>query len=288
MSFSKTARYSNFQDLKTDDWKNLYQDIKAYSNNYLSVLTENKLWPKDYQWPKDSLNTNTRVWEYPYIVDAVFQHCKEGAKILDIGSALTFLPHYLSHKAYKVVATDYDEKMVKWYEAIKTDISKLDENQLDTKIESYDLEDASNLSYKDETFDAVTNVSVLEHLPFNLIIKSAENVSRVLKKGGVFICTLDCYIKGAKSKHHAPLTDEELTRFMEVLLEKFDMVTPYHLNSPDGFITNIKAPDFLIQKNSTLSFTESLKLAAKVVLEKNHIPNNRLEWTAMGFVLRKK
>jgi len=49
----------------------------------------------------------------------------------------------------------------------------------------------TKLSYDDEAFDAITCISVLEHVSNDLKIKTFLQVWRVLKTGGIFIMTMD-------------------------------------------------------------------------------------------------
>lgn len=95
--------------------------------------------------------------------------------VLDVGSSTGIIDNILSSKFKKVVGTDIDEGGIAY---AKKNFKK--EN-----LEFY-LDDAMNLSFRDNTFDIVICAQVYEHVPDQS--KLFSEIYRVLKSGGV------CYL----------------------------------------------------------------------------------------------
>ncbi|MGB0177175.1 MAG: class I SAM-dependent methyltransferase [Owenweeksia sp.] len=280
-------RFSTFTDTDTQEWKGLFDELKKFSDDYLKALRKHNLWPANYYWPQDSLMTNTRVWEYPYVLDILNKYA-QGGKLLDIGSALTFLPYFLSHKGYEVFSLDYDQQMVDWSADIRKKLDQVDPGFSYKPLSSYAQGDVTDLQFQDESFDIVTNVSVLEHLPFDMIMKSADSVYRVLKKGGIFICTLDCLVSGDGNAEHMPLNDVQFKEFLNILTNKFELVEENVSSSPDALMTNKKKLFDRNKEESPKTLRQRVGVARRMVWDKNYnTADNSLEWTAYGFTLRK-
>lgn len=96
----------------------------------------------------------------------------EKSNILDVGAGEMDYKKYCKHLNY--FSTDFGK-----YTGHKIDVGlQVD----DWKYGSVDvIGDASNLMFKDESFNAVLLSEVLEHVPFPMQVLS--EVSRILKKG---------------------------------------------------------------------------------------------------------
>lgn len=136
----------------------------------------------------------TRAWEYPWAL--LNSHISSDTKILDVGSGLSLFPLYLAQKSRNVDSVDTDERKMKILSPALADILKLKVN--------YFVDDALNLSAKDDTYDYVFCISVLEHLeeevengvPINRHTNKLDRIAireflRVIKPGGRVILTLD-------------------------------------------------------------------------------------------------
>ena len=102
----------------------------------------------------------------------------KGKKVLDLGCAVGRTTINISKMGYDVVGIDYAKNL----------IDKAKEKYPKIKFE---VMDASNLKYKDNSFDVVFfSYNGLDSLsPYKLRVKAIKEAHRVLKKGGIFIYT---------------------------------------------------------------------------------------------------
>jgi ubiquinone/menaquinone biosynthesis C-methylase UbiE len=107
---------------------------------------------------------------------------KDKVNILDAGSGFTFFPYYISYKHANcnVYCCDYDYSLINLFDGA----NKKSKQHLDFKV--YDL---TNLGYKDNSFDAVYCISVLEHALNRE--KIFEQFKRVLKPNSLLILSFD-------------------------------------------------------------------------------------------------
>lgn len=126
----------------------------------------------------------TRDWEYPWAY--LNSNLKGRLKILDIGPGKSDFPQFLKNKGHNVSIIDIFNRKG-W--GIKAFLKK---NQ---KI-NYQIEDVRDMSWKNDTFDRIFCISVLEHLKNQEdILKALNEIKRVVKKGGLIIITYDSYLK---------------------------------------------------------------------------------------------
>ena len=154
------------------------------AGNFLSselILRSNQLWMP-------------RAWEYPWAI--LNSDVSSDSKILDVGSGWSLFPLYLAQKSKNVGSIDTDERQMKILSPTLADILKLKVN--------YFIDDATNLSAKDNTYDYVFCISVLEHLEqelengiwVNKHVNKLDRIAireflRVVRPGGSIILTLD-------------------------------------------------------------------------------------------------
>lgn len=145
------------------------------------ILRSNQLWM-------------ARLWEYPWAI--LNSDISPNSKVLDVGSGWSLFPLYLAQRSRNIDSIDTDERQMKLLSPVLADILKLKVN--------YFVDDALNLSAKDNTYDYVFCISVLEHLeeemengiPINRHTNKLDRIAirefiRVIKPGGRVILTLD-------------------------------------------------------------------------------------------------
>ena len=106
-----------------------------------------------------------------------FYEIKEGARVLELGcgtGAMWFEHKDVLEKCSEVVLSDFSEAM----------LQTAKENLGDVKNVEYKVIDIQDIPFEDEYFDVVIANCMLYHVPD--IEKALSEVSRVLKKGGIF------------------------------------------------------------------------------------------------------
>ncbi len=129
-----------------------------------------------------------RYFEFPFALAAI--NCKLGNLCLDVSSPRLFLL-YLLHK--------YPDL---YLEIVNPDINDLNEtavylkalgNSVSVNLSSHDV---IKLPYPDNYFDAITSISVIEHISDMGDSLAMKEMWRVLKPGGKLVITVPC------SKYH--------------------------------------------------------------------------------------
>lgn len=177
------------------------------------ILRSNQLWM-------------ARAWEYPWAL--LNSRISPDTKVLDVGSGHSLFPLYLAQKSSNVDSVDTCERQMKILCPALADIVKLKVN--------YYVDDAVNLSAKDDTYDYVFCISVIEHLeeetengvPVNrhtnkLDRKAIRQFLRVIKPGGRVILTLDYASKAISLRSFDfDYAKDLIEEFRANLLEPFD------------------------------------------------------------------
>jgi len=139
----------------------------------------------------------SKQWEYPFAINMIMAHQKEHSlkeiKLADVGGGGGLLSPYLSSLGLGVTVFD-----INWASCHdgdpeyteKTRIRWAEKNGL--KMEWGSI---FNIPAEDETFDIVTCISVVEHVPEKKY--AFMEMLRVLKPGGVLIVTYDLVESGS-------------------------------------------------------------------------------------------
>jgi len=102
--------------------------------------------------------------------------------VLDLGSGCSAIPSYIAMQGKQVIAAELDET------ALQT------QHELSTRQPHLSLHvTAANflrLPFADETFDAITIISTIEHVPNDGDIQTMKELRRVLKPGGALFITV--------------------------------------------------------------------------------------------------
>lgn len=286
------ARFGALCDLNLPIWRTRFDALEQFSNEYLKTANARGIWPEQYPWPVDCLHCNTRIWEYPYVCDAIESFAPDRGQILDVGSALTFMPPYLASLGYDVLASDCNERMKEWADLLWSELSN---ESFWPKQGSllYTIQDITNLKLDAESMDIVTNISVLEHLPMPSLKDAVANIQRVLKPDGLLVCTFDCWVDGPRTEHHHPLDQEEFIEFMQVLTQGFIPIEEPQIRMPCDLLTNIRHPANLTlrgplhqKKNNYIDWKKRLRKAIRIA--QGWSDAKPLEWCAFGITLRKR
>lgn len=277
------SRLGGFADLRTPEWRSAWGELEPWSDRY--VRLSEPAWPKEYPWPRDALHVNTRVWEYPFVLDALRRYAPAPARVLDIGSALTFLPCFLQSQGYDVEASDIDQRMPGWAAEVYAAVERDPSWPKGRPLPRYALRDVTSEGGTGG-FDVVTNISVLEHLPMDLLDAAVRSVHRALKPGGIFVCTLDCWLQGRRTPEHHPLDQAEFEAFLGKLGEAFTAVEPFTVRVPSDVLTNLRFPEEHAKAppRPRAGLRQRVGAAGRAAVGRGEEP--QLEWCAFGITLR--
>lgn len=164
--------------------------LRAYDDEVRSLIGNG------YRWP-----IRMRDWELWETMDAFERHAGSRDLVLDTGSFNTFLPLWMGRRAGRVVASDLlwrrrrrnllrrigllprkptEAPYSEWRRALARGGSNVE-------LRSVDL---TGIPFGDRSFDCITSVSVIEHIPEPEA--ALKEMFRSLKPGGVLLLTTDC------------------------------------------------------------------------------------------------
>ena len=168
---------------------------------------------RDYisKWVKDPFLQWSRRWEYVYVAQRLLQWAATQPtplKVIDAGSGFTFFPYYLmqTNPGLEIECFDRDPTAG---EAL------LEAAEILGVAPGFRIEDLEGLSLEDQTVDAVYSISVIEHTkdPRKVI----DEIDRVLKPGGIFVCSFDISFETRSPMHvrHVEELVAHITRVFE-------------------------------------------------------------------------
>ena len=164
-----------------------FQQLLGVSRQFRQSVETREVFSKLYsiKWVNDPFLQWSRRWEYVYVLQRLrswWQEYPQALDVADAGSGFTFFPFHLRqlNPLARINCIDADATAG---HAIEAATKVLGQGPL------FSLEDLENLDQKSESLDAVFSVSVIEHTkdPKRVV----EEIHRVLRPGGVFICTFD-------------------------------------------------------------------------------------------------
>jgi 2-polyprenyl-3-methyl-5-hydroxy-6-metoxy-1,4-benzoquinol methylase len=125
-----------------------------------------------------------RKLEYSFALDALLSHLKPGDRYLDAGSGATPLAHAIAAQGIEAEACDGDKHLIEQLQQLRP------ETIYGSQVR-YSHQDLTALRFADGSFDAVSCISVLEHIPAPFDQRALNEMLRVLKPGGLLILTID-------------------------------------------------------------------------------------------------
>ena len=172
--------------LSAGEIEGLKNDLRDFYNNFPRYTTVGLY----YQITK--LSSDHKYNNY------VLKYLQPDMKVLDIGMGSGIITMEMARIAKEVIGIDIASSVVDFASSIKKIelrryklIEDYKQKNLNTdKISnvSYQVDDAENLSFKDDTFDLIVAQDIIEHLPAP--VKAIIQMLRCLKKGGKLILIL--------------------------------------------------------------------------------------------------
>lgn len=267
-------------DGETKPFIRAFEELEKLSNKYIEEMLKIGGYPSVYPWPVDNLHNWSRWWEYSFAWLNLKHLAGKGVRILDIGPGLTFWPIFLADKGFEVTAIDKDERIKKWAEAARQN-RKL-------KFVTGDIA-KTKLSYK--SFDAVTNISVIEHISDKE--GAIKEIYRLLKPGGKLINTLDISLDGKSIGDSRPLMSVEAYEFIGILQDVFGDKIQFDFTHPMDILTPGWYPKKFTEGSLYASRIHLIRqvwkmLAPRFSFEFMLNPRRLDMWTVMGMAVRKK
>jgi 2-polyprenyl-3-methyl-5-hydroxy-6-metoxy-1,4-benzoquinol methylase len=133
------------------------------------------------KWNLRQFTNWSKIWEYPWLwFNGLSQMNWKGSSLLDLGSELSPMPWFLASLGANVTLVETDQQWVPKWERL------CDETGLEVK---WKIAPVETLPFEDESFDAVTSFSVIEHQKDK--VTAVNEAVRVLKPGGLFAISFD-------------------------------------------------------------------------------------------------
>ena len=195
-------RRITIEDLQDQEWKAIVLEMHAMMN-----VPREKMHKFAYCTDRRSLIhraefESLKHWENPWLIkNGGF---KPGAKILDCGCGRGILQFYLAKKGYNITSVDISTLKTHQIQGFWNIIRKLGLPLAEDKASvmnsmarrygtsiNFQVANIAQLPFADESFDHVYSVSVLEHMAKGEDVLAIKEMSRVLKKGGTMLVTVD-------------------------------------------------------------------------------------------------
>ena len=125
-----------------------------------------------------------RQLEYSFALDALLPHAGPGRRCLDAGCGPAPFAHALAAHGAEVAGCDSDERLMRA-------LAEQRARGIRGAQVNYTAQDLTAMSFPDGCFDAVSCISVLEHIPSPDDQRAVHELQRVLKPGGLLVLTVD-------------------------------------------------------------------------------------------------
>lgn len=237
------------EDLEKPEWK----DIVLEMHSMMKVPSE-KMHKFGYCTDRRSLIhraefESLKHWEYPWLIK--YGEFKPGAKILDCGCGRGILQFYLAKKGYAMTSVDISTLKTKqiqgfWnlvrklgfpVEEDKASAMKAMARRYGTSID-FHVANIAQLPFADESFDYVYSISVLEHMAKGEDVMAIREMSRVLKKGGTMLVTVD--FSPVKMERKA-YTKEDILELIAASGLKFDNTYDFNVADWSKYLSDLTA-----------------------------------------------
>jgi 2-polyprenyl-3-methyl-5-hydroxy-6-metoxy-1,4-benzoquinol methylase len=134
-----------------------------------------------------------RQLEYSFAFDAIAAVGTRSGTLLEAGCGVTPFGHALAAQGHRVYACDYDRNLM----------GQLGESGMErvygSKVD-YSWQNLAELDFPDSSFDTVTCISVIEHIPPPFDRRALHQLVRALKPGGLLVLTVDFAPDGSAQK----------------------------------------------------------------------------------------
>jgi SAM-dependent methyltransferase len=209
----------------------LYAELLAFAEEFEQHCRTARGSTQSYyrKWVQDPFRQWSRRWEYVYVAQRLSEWLSGSAgsqQVVDAGSGFTFFPFYLARAFPELEIHCFDNDPTAGA-ALRQAAESLGTGP------NFCIEDIENLRRPDASVDAVYSVSVIEHTqnPGRVV----DEINRVLKPGGIFICTFDISFEA-----RSPMHVRHVQRLLDHISDVFDVSPDWQPVSLDSLATDAK------------------------------------------------
>lgn len=158
-------RLARVEELESSEFRQFMSDMNAFAAQHgLRTFTN---------WSK--------VWEYPWLYrHGIGSIDWKGRRLVDFGSEISPMPWWLATQGAKVTLIETDRQWLPVWESLQS--------KLGVDV-TWKFVDSERLPLADESADAVTSFSVIEHQPNKAL--AVGEIARVLKRGAPLFISFD-------------------------------------------------------------------------------------------------
>ncbi|MFW6107907.1 MAG: methyltransferase domain-containing protein [bacterium] len=191
--------------LRTDLYGRMLACDEAFVRDHRRLLRRYRL-----RWLARPMRHWSRRWEYPYVAQRVTELAAARPppiRLLDAGSGVTFLPHFLGRHVpgLEITCCDSNRSYGRIFDRLAT--------AADGRVR-FAHGTLQELPLEDDSQDAVCCVSVLEHTAeYERIL---DEFGRVLRPGGLLVLTFDVSLDG-----RSDIPPEDARRLVASVADRF-------------------------------------------------------------------
>jgi SAM-dependent methyltransferase len=174
-----------------------YEELLGYSRQFEARCGKGGIFSGLYglKWVKDPFLQWSRSWEYVYVLQRLREWCQSHSETVDVadaGSGFTFFPFYLQEHwpCLRIRCLDADVTVAKAMAEVRRSSSF---------TPCFHLEKLEQMKQASCSLDVIYSISVIEHTrnPPRVV----SEIHRVLKPGGLFLCTFDISFERQSKMH---------------------------------------------------------------------------------------
>lgn len=182
--------------------------------------------------------TGSDIWSEKLYHSKVFEYLRElpgGSTVLDLGTGRGRWPFAMAEMGFHVIGLDYIEHLIEI-------------NNKEAKAKNFQGQlrfiegDALDIRFTDESFDAITDFGLIQHMHHEDWEQYGKEIGRVLKLGGH-------YLSVALSKDTPKFYNFSPAAAEHADFEKYGVF--YHFFTPEDF-QKVLGPDFKMVKAETI------------------------------------
>ncbi len=148
---------------------------KSLNKSNKKSSRDKKFWNKVAKFYSPAMKSSESG--YKVLVNEVLPYLTKDMKVLEIGCGTGQLTFLLADKVDKLIATDFSENMI-----------SICKKNNECKNVKFKVEDAHDLTFSDDKFDAVVIANVMHIVPNS--DKVLSEIKRVLKKDGILFAPI--------------------------------------------------------------------------------------------------